>query len=211
MFTIGSFRARIPLVALWILAPIAAFVVGSFVSVRAEGSSQPPPVGDLRSAPDLRVLPGRTFNGLDELASYADFIGVVEVASVQGVKTGDLPSLTGNGPSIGYADVSAKVISVAAGNRKAGEQIAFNEDLWFKPGTTEFASPEVLPVVEPGRRYLVFIREGEVVYPGGLYAEQGGKVWFIGQWSSADSRSYPAGLSGMTVDAAIKLIMESRK
>lgn len=211
MFTIDSLGRRAASLVVWAIVSFTAIGFGLFISVavRAQGESSAPAISDLRPAPDVRITPGRHFSSLEEIARYADFVGVVRVESVTPRSTGTLPSLTGLDVSYGRAAVAGEVLS-SAGGYAQGQHIEFSEDVWYKPGTNALASPEILPVVQPGRAYLLFLRDGQVLYPGGIYGLEGGKVWFIGQWQSSGSRSYPPGLSGMSVEAAIALVKEIR-
>lgn len=206
MSMIGKFGEMTWNKAAWVLFPMLAAAWGSWAAVRAESPSQPPAISELREQPDVRVLPARTFKGLDELADASDFAGAIEVTNVTAVKDAKLPSPSGLEVWFGYVEIEAKVLSTAKGAAERGTTITFREDAWFKPGTEELASPEVLPVLQAGKTYLVFLSNGRLVYPGGVYAQHGGKVWFIGQWESSGSRTYPAGLSGMATSSAIELI-----
>ena len=62
-----------------------------------------------------------------------------------------------------------------------------------------------------GRTYFVFLRGGSVVYPGGIYAEADGRVWYIGDWDGPDSRTYAPGLSGLSAMSALAIVKEAHQ
>lgn len=211
MYTTARHLVRRTRDGIWLLlVPAAALAAGTFWGVQAQGTDSVPWLGELRSAADVRVLPARTFEDLGSIARYSDEAVLVRIDSLTANKETELLTQSGLQVSIGSAEYSAKVLATTGSSRE-GSALRFAQDAWFRPGTDELASPSVLPTLEPGREYLVFLKDGRVVYPGGVYAHAKGRLWYIGHWSDSDSRTYPGPISGLTSESAISLIKESKK
>jgi hypothetical protein len=165
----------------------------------------PPPMGDVRHEPNMLTLPARSPLSPAELAKTVDAVGIIHVDGVKGVKDHSrISTTTGIETSWGHADVTATVSVAILGDSNKLSKFAF--DCWFLAGTTELATPVVNPPLEVGADYLVFIQNGKLAYPDGAYRVSGDRVWNIGQWESADSREYPADLSGKTISEAKQVL-----
>jgi hypothetical protein len=191
-----------------------AVLVGVFTgrTVLAQQPELAPTLGELRPAPNAIVEPLRHWSSLSDTVVSADAIGLVRVESVAAIKEqARVDDITKLEVANGRADVKATVLATFRGSNVDLAQFAF--DAFFVPGTNELAAPAVQPPLDIGGEYLVFLKGGRIVYPGGTYKVAKGRVWYVGQWSDAGSREYPPGLSGLTpneVGAAIRQLLQGR-
>lgn len=183
-------------IAAILLLATAGILVGR--SVGAQQSNQPPSLGDLRSAPNINVLSALRWSSFEEFLAAADTVSVVRVDNVVPVKeTSIREDVTGHDVGLGRADVTASVLDTFKGETSSAESFAF--DAFFLPNSEELAIPTIAPPLESGKMYLVFLKDGRLLYPGGTYQLAGGKLWYIGRWTGADDRSYPGPISGLSV------------
>jgi hypothetical protein len=194
---------RIAYLGLVLLVAGTGVLVGRSLAI---GSTDVPPmIGELRPAPNVYVLPARSYVPPTELAKVVDAVGVIRVEEVVPVKdSGRTSDVTGVAMAWGRGLVQASVVRSISGDEESLRSFAF--DAVFLPGTTQFGVSTVQPPLEVGVDYLVFIDHGRLVFPGGTYRVAQGKVWNIGHWEDSQSRRYPRDLSGLSVDAAAKAL-----
>lgn len=153
-------------IVLILLAVGVALVIG-----RAFGAAAPDPtpaIGELRPAPNMQVAPAARWVDLADMVKDADAVGLIEVTNSVPVKDSQrTDSLTGLAIASGHADVEARVLSTFKGDASQLNRFAF--DAFFQPGSDELAIPGVIPPLESGATYVVFIKDGRLMYPGGTY------------------------------------------
>ena len=200
MFTIGRARSRIGIATgavVTVLFILGGLALGQGLN-QVDAQVGPPKLGDLREAPQSYVLPAQRWDSFEEFAKAADFVGIVRVEDSEVTKTGGITSsITGLEMGSGYAEVTATVQRVIKGSEQQGQ--SFRHDVFFlpgPPGSLELDSPSFMPPLEVNGEYLVFVKNGSVMWPGGIYAVENGRVWFIGFWTEDDERQYPGPLSG---------------
>lgn len=193
------------------VSSLGALALLGTVAGRALSPSEPPSapaLGDLRSPPTFEVIPALRFKSFSDLADYADTVAVVRVDEVDAVKDTEVnEDITGNEAAFGHANVNAAVTEQIKGDSTSAAKFAF--DAFFNPDGQGLAVSASVPPLQAGRTYLVFIHQGRLIYPGGIYALADGKVWYIGWWTGASDRSYPGPLSGLTIPEAAKVIQEA--
>lgn len=207
MFTINSRPGRLlSSTAAVALASLTGVILGRAVLAHPEPT--PPRLGDLRSAPNIMVAPALRFDSLADIIREADAIGLVHVEDVENVKeTTSSPDLVNAEIATGRGDVAATVLDRVKGSEDALSGFAF--DAFFEPGSNRLAVPHIVPPLVQGSTYLVFLKDGRLLYPGGSYRLHDGRLWYIGHWTGADSTTYPAGISGLTPDEAATLIRDN--
>lgn len=214
-FTASSSRFRLPIMLMAACAAVALGASSGIWLAKGDDGTSQPRLGDLRPAPNLIVLPAQTHSSLGSLLQDASFIAVVKVTGVDSRVTHTfLSEMTGLATSEGRLAVQAEVRHPIVG--ETGGSATFSQDIFYVPGrpeevptigVTDFAAP-----LEVGREYLVVVKHGKLITPGGLYAVADGVVRNVGFWDSADTRQYPDTLSGRSVEdasAAIRSYLDS--
>ena len=207
MTTNGVIR-NLTMPVLGVMLGLLALTAGRTLA-ESDVSSSNPPIGALRTAPNVNAMPAAPRLDPAELAASADAVGVVHVTSVETVVDVEWTSeMTGLTNRWGRGVVTATVERAIVGN--VAELSHFSFSAIFVPGTMDVAVPVSAPPLEVGRDYLVFVKDGAVYFPGGTYGIHDGRVWDVGQWNGPESRTYPDDLSGLTIDAASQQISDNR-
>lgn len=173
-------------------------------SLSSAAEESPPTLSQLRPAADIAIEPAMRWNHAAAAVAAADAIGVVRVTKVTLVLDARLPGIDEALPVFtGHGEVEARVLRVAKGERGALDRFSF--DAFLRGG--EILVPDLMPPLVDGSEYLVFVRGGRVVYPGGLYAIRDDRAWYIGAWSTRAASEPPRGAwSGREIDDIVNEI-----